>query len=555
MRTRCLILALAVGLLPGLTALPLAAGDKPDAGQVARWIDRLGSARYVERERASKALEAVGVPALAALRKAARSADLEVRRRAEVLVDRIEKQAEAAAVLAPTRVRLAVKDRAVPDVVAEMARLSKCDVQVHPNVRARLANRKLTLDTGDVTFWEALDQLCDKAGLVPLAMNVQMINPYNTYGIQPAIMPVPAPIRIRPPRRIRIRPAPAVPQRIRGAAPLQFQLPAQPVKGFPQALPVIPPNVNLTGYAIPAAMPANDQVMLTEGKPEKLPTCYCGAFRVRLRTLAVNPADAASDVLTTFEVTSEPRVKGWLLAGDPRIDQARDEHGEALTLAWADGQDRLAAQREVVLRTYYNPYQAVASNQQNAQVRLRRGSSSRTIKSLKGTLAVQAPTPPMPLITVDEVLKAAGRTVKGVRGGWIKVLDAGKDAQGNYRVRFKMEAPPGVHSAASPFGDVIIGGNGRIRMVVQQIQIQGAMIQVNQPAAAGGSETLTLVDGQGKPFTLAGASYNTTNGVAERTLVFRPRQGQGEPARLVYTARRNVTAVVPFAFADVKTAR
>ena len=32
--------------------------------------------------------------------------------------------------------------------------------------QAKLVARKVTLDTGEVPFWEALDQLCAKAGLV-----------------------------------------------------------------------------------------------------------------------------------------------------------------------------------------------------------------------------------------------------------------------------------------------------------------------------------------------------------------------------------------------------
>jgi tetratricopeptide (TPR) repeat protein len=63
----------------------------PDAELVNKLIQQLGSSRYPEREAARKQLEAIGEPALDALRKAAKSSpDIETRRRVEQLVDRLE---------------------------------------------------------------------------------------------------------------------------------------------------------------------------------------------------------------------------------------------------------------------------------------------------------------------------------------------------------------------------------------------------------------------------------------------------------------------------------
>jgi WD40 repeat protein len=58
--------------------------------KVERLIRQLGSEKFAEREAATKALEAIGEPALEALRRATRDGDLELRRRAEQLVKSIE---------------------------------------------------------------------------------------------------------------------------------------------------------------------------------------------------------------------------------------------------------------------------------------------------------------------------------------------------------------------------------------------------------------------------------------------------------------------------------
>ena len=63
---------------------------EPDAAAIARLVGQLSSPKFTERQQATKALEAIGFPALDALRKAAKSADTELARRASRLVKTIE---------------------------------------------------------------------------------------------------------------------------------------------------------------------------------------------------------------------------------------------------------------------------------------------------------------------------------------------------------------------------------------------------------------------------------------------------------------------------------
>jgi WD40 repeat protein len=68
--------------------LVLLAADKPDVPALVR---QLGADSFAEREEATRALQKLGARALPALRKAMRSPDIEVRRRAQRLLDSIEK--------------------------------------------------------------------------------------------------------------------------------------------------------------------------------------------------------------------------------------------------------------------------------------------------------------------------------------------------------------------------------------------------------------------------------------------------------------------------------
>jgi len=77
-----LLLSAVVGGEDAKTAAPM-----KTAAEIERLIEQLGSDQFGEREAASKALEAIGEPALDALRKAATgSSDAEIRQRAEDLV-------------------------------------------------------------------------------------------------------------------------------------------------------------------------------------------------------------------------------------------------------------------------------------------------------------------------------------------------------------------------------------------------------------------------------------------------------------------------------------
>src|SRR5262245_52352327 len=67
-------------------------GPPVEAAEVERLLAQLGSESFAERQAASRRLDLLGEPVLAALKRAVKSDDIEVRRRADELIQRIERR-------------------------------------------------------------------------------------------------------------------------------------------------------------------------------------------------------------------------------------------------------------------------------------------------------------------------------------------------------------------------------------------------------------------------------------------------------------------------------
>jgi RNA polymerase sigma factor (sigma-70 family) len=153
------------GGAPAPASQTTAAGDE---ARIVKLIDQLGSSSFADREEATKELNQIGVPALDALRKAAQSDDLEQKKRASDLVNKIEGRALQATILTPKRVRLVYRDTLLAEAVADFMKQSGYELTLS-DPQAKLKGRTITLDTGDVTFWQALGQFCQTAGVVEAA--------------------------------------------------------------------------------------------------------------------------------------------------------------------------------------------------------------------------------------------------------------------------------------------------------------------------------------------------------------------------------------------------
>ena len=162
--------------------------EKPDAAKIAKLIAQLGGRDFDDREKASAALDAIGEPALDALREAVKSTDAEVRKRAETLIDKIQKRLEPEITRRPKRVHLLFKETPLKDAVEAFRKQSGYDLVLHiPD--DKLKGRAVTLDTGDVTYWQAFGSFCEKAGLKEAEVRdlVSVRPPYFTAGVGPMI--------------------------------------------------------------------------------------------------------------------------------------------------------------------------------------------------------------------------------------------------------------------------------------------------------------------------------------------------------------------------------
>ena len=172
--------------------------------------------------------------------------------------------------------------------------------------------------------------------------------------------------------------------------------------------------------------------------------------------------------------------------------------------------------------------------------------AAKSLKEVKGSFTASALMPTEPLLTVDNVLKSAGKTVKGANGGSLSVKAIDKMNNGDYQVQISMENMP---AGNNPFGGMGVG--------FQQIQIQiggGGNVMIN--GIRPNQHLPTLVDAKGQSYQLVNIpqrGLQINNGVMRQdvTLVFRPQASQGEPARLVLNGQRSVNFQVPFSFTNV----
>lgn len=513
------IALLVAGLALVLSQKEARAEEKAKAEKIARLIGQLGSEQFEERDQATKALDALGPAALKALQEAARDSDAEIRRRAEGLVQAINRRVETARLLEAKRVRLVFKDTPLPDAVQSIARQTGFKIQLEGD-RTQLASRKITLDTGETSFWEALDQFCRQASLRERPVDVYA--EYNPY-----------------------------------------------VEGKARRIMII-------DDARYSSQNQDGRLILMDGKPQTLPTTYqAGALRIR----ALQPENADTkeagnkdsrpvktfvdpnsmngfsgpgqivyeradrEVAFTLDVASEPKMQ-WISAVDLRIEKAVDDKGQTLT------QSRPYSAETVVnpyvyanmdLGGYLGDYRA--RNAQHLPVRLAFApkTAPTVLKELKGVVFAQVRTPPEPLMTVDNILKAAGQTFPGTDGGSLKVIEAKREDSGKVKLLVQIDAPP--------VDPTLPNGNGIRFLVINR----GPISQPLPPALA---DQLLLLDANGDKVTLMPAdsvmeSAGNGNGSIQYRLTYQPNKAQGEPVKFVYSARRTVVLEVPFTLKDV----
>ncbi len=150
-------------MLGATVLLVLACGQAPDgSADPGAMVARLGANRYSEREAASLALERLGRPALPALRAARDSRDPEIRTRAAGLLHKIE----GVLLTQPTHIRLDFDRAPLAQVTRSLSQQAGFKVALYPENLGKWNYTKVTLRRPEpVTFWKAVDLICDAAEL------------------------------------------------------------------------------------------------------------------------------------------------------------------------------------------------------------------------------------------------------------------------------------------------------------------------------------------------------------------------------------------------------
>lgn len=478
------------GLLAAAT-LSAAAPEETDAGTVPALIQQLGSNRFAVREAATQALEEMGTAALEPLRGALRHEDAEVRRRARLLLRKLEERADAARLLEPQRVRLVYRDTPLAEAVTDLTRKTGLEVRLEGDGE-KLAERKVSLDTGEVTCWEALELFCGKAGLVeglPLS-NGRRFDRYSYDGIE---------------RRI-----------------------------------------YATNDEHTPASTSDNRLVLRIGEAKPQPLFRQGALRIRPLPIEAAGGErrTGTETLLLLDVRLEPRL---LLEGvlALRLDKAIDEKGQAVTQpidavplpgAFPSSWDETLITWDGVTELPAGPFGDV----RRVPVRLKLAEGApRHLKELQGTLALQLQTPPEPLTTVAELQTSTGQSFAGRHGSAVKVAELRRNENGEYQLRIQVTPParelllPGMPARITfpnfarnwGYGDLV-------------------------PAPVVTADNLTLHDAQGKKLALRIGSNRTINGTARELTVICSAEAGG-PTRLMYSGRRSVAIEAPFTLKDV----
>jgi hypothetical protein len=481
-------------------ALPRAARADPkeDAERIGRLIAQLGSPQYGEREEASRDLAACGTAALKALRRAAQSGDPEVSRRAVVLVRRMERRLETDRLLAPQRMRLEFRDTPLPEAVAAFARRTGYPIKLEGD-DGKLAERKVTLDTGDTTFWPAFDRFCAAAGLVERG------------------------------------PAPA------GEAPNPNGVSQSSVIIVNGNMRAQPTDI-LNGQATDRPEP----LVLVDGPTRSLPAHVAGALRLEALppdTHLPGQPKVEGEAVLALEASVEPRLK-WHKVLDLRIDRLTDDQDQALT-ARVVPSAKAAAQRDRAAMfingvPVYPEVDPSETDSRQLLLRVRLGKKpAKELRELAGTLTALVRTEPQTLVTVEKILEAAGHTFDGAAGGSVKVVEVSRQEEGTIKLRLHVETPP--------------------RSLEDGLTVPSNMVMIVNGRRVGGDEepltaaNFALLDAQGHPFEVVKAiTTGRRAGVArELELTYQPAEGQGDPVRFVYTGRRSALVDVPFTLKHV----
>ncbi|HMP03586.1 MAG TPA: hypothetical protein PKD86_16760 [Gemmatales bacterium] len=488
----CLCMALALWALRPAEPLAELAAEPPLEAEIAKLIALLDDPRFEQREEAAKRLEEIGVPALPALREAARSPVAAISQRSRILIQTIEQRGDTALLLDPTLVEIDCDAQPLEQVLRGIGVPARVNFRIED---AELRAKKITFKTeGRVPFWVAFEKLAEHAGF-----RVAMPPAPGDKAAQEA-----DPDEIPMPRRFR--------QRMQGAATEE--------------------QATTTLHLVPEPMVPAVSAQL-------------GAVWVRMSPI---PPKAGNTVVDErryqLDVYTEPKLQ-WQAPLEMRLVAVRDDKSQEATLITlvSMGEDQPLPEERII--PLGRPYAQVQPAFQELMVRLRVAEEPGKLFPLFHAHLVGRVATKQAAITVDDVLKAKDTTTRNQAGDELRVVDCTVRDDGTVLLKVEIRGPSGEDGVA-----VQRAGN-----IQAQVQVWGGNMPQMRLGNIDVSENLVLFDSEGRRYQGISRSFSTqvgANGVVQTgTVRYQPPSSDSTPGKLLYHNGRPTPLQVEFKLRDV----
>jgi hypothetical protein len=257
----------------------------------------------------------------------------------------------------------------------------------------------------------------------------------------------------------------------------------------------------------------------------------------------------AGEVLLPLEVTPEPRLS-WQAVLSYRIDKAVDDKGNTLADRCNPTQSTDAMTTRILANGVVLQQMETSTYYGNGNTGLRQlplkiespKNGAKKLQELTGSITAQVQTAPEALLTVKDVVKSTGQSVRGTDGGALKVLEA-SESNGQLKVRVSIDTP-----------NQIAGWNVRGRVFVKRVRVVAGGNVITE-TTGGNQATLLLQDAKGKnlPVNITQNSTMMNNGgiAQEMTLTCPVPADSDKTVKLVVHGPRIALVNVPFTLKDV----
>lgn len=452
------------GWQKGITTLALllaasspAAATSPDPAKIEALVRQLGGTQYAAREAARKALEALGVPALDSLRKAVRTGDLELKRRAQALVTIIEKRAETAEFLKPTMVQLNFKDAPILDAVRDFNKQCPKNPGFPDPIVVWGVDKKrtITLTTPPMTYWEAVEKLCEKAELTHVIGG----------GTADGLLITPG-------------------------------QPLTPARDIGNLQSLLMDNNFLKDYQSRAKF-----------QPRFASTYYSGAVRFRAYPSITATAKGGQAVLT-LEIMLEPKILTWYQQTEVKVTAKFDDKGQVFSQIYALEKTREPGFQEFEAPTDFR----LGKGLRLVEIPLELPNQQcNTVKSLKGTIVVRVESQERPLLTVENIAKAGNKTFQVTDDMKMMIEKINPLDGGAMRIDYSME--PWSIGGLRPLDNGVQMQLDRHRFVLQVFDTHGKVLPLSETFKTDGGWQATFApaskEGIPSKMTIRGSHVTT----------------------------------------------